>query len=605
VIRVRKIYDVTLPGERRALAQAQRILREQFPLVPEEDVARIADELRNPLHFRFRTILFIGENAAGTVKGFALLLHVADLGFCFLDYIGTAKGSMGGGVGSLLYERVREEAVRLQSPGLFYECLPDEERLCPHPELLPENAARLRFYERYGARPVVGTAYETPLSPQDSCPPMLVFDPLGLGVVLRRERAREVARAIMERKYRGVCPPEYVEAVVASFVDDPVRIREPRYARTPRVVPVSTAIPADERIALVVSDRHTIHHVRERGYVEAPVRLESILREIEPTGLFERVPPRRQPEAVLLTVHDADFVRYLRRICLGVDPGESVYPYVFPIRNTARPPRDLAMRAGYYCIDTFTPLNRNAYVAARRSVDCAVTAADELLAGRWLAYALVRPPGHHAERRAFGGFCYFNAAAIAAERLAGTGKVAVLDVDYHHGNGTERIFWERADVLTISIHAHPNHAYPYFSGFAGERGGGAGLGFSLNIPLPEELDGPRYLEELGRALERVRAFAPRFLVLSLGLDTAKGDPTGSWTLRGEHFAAMGRGIGALRVPTLVVQEGGYRIRTLGQNARHFFVGLREGAYGKIPPLPPAASPAPPAAPPGPASAPVP
>jgi acetoin utilization deacetylase AcuC-like enzyme len=207
-----------------------------------------------------------------------------------------------------------------------------------------------------------------------------------------------------------------------------------------------------------------------------------------------------------------------------------------------------------------------------------MTAADALLAGHRVAYALVRPPGHHAERSVFGGFCYFNSAAIAAHYLSAQGKVAMLDVDYHHGNGQQNIFYERADVLTVSIHGHPKFAYPYFSGFEDERGKHAGEGFNVNVPLPEIVDGRRYHKELGRVLERIKDFGPTVLVVPLGLDPAKGDPTGTWSLSADDFQQNGRLIGNLRLPTLVVQEGGYRIRTLGVNARRFLVGLHEGLH---------------------------
>jgi acetoin utilization deacetylase AcuC-like enzyme len=261
---------------------------------------------------------------------------------------------------------------------------------------------------------------------------------------------------------------------------------------------------------------------------------------------------------------------------------------VFPIRNATRPPIDLALRAGYYCIDTFTPLNRNAYAAARRCVDCAMTGASLLLEGHHLAYALARPPGHHAERRAFGGFCYFNSASIAAHYLSGEGKVAILDIDYHHGNGHQDIFYERSDVLTISIHGHPRFAYPYFTGFEDEKGTGPGEGYNLNLPLPEHVDGAQYTEALGRALRQIQKFRPQFLVVALGLDTAKGDPTGSWSLRAKDFEAVGHDIGELRLPTLVVQEGGYDNRVLGVNARHFFAGLWSATHDVKAPLVPAA-----------------
>jgi acetoin utilization deacetylase AcuC-like enzyme len=177
----------------------------------------------------------------------------------------------------------------------------------------------------------------------------------------------------------------------------------------------------------------------------------------------------------------------------------------------------------------------------------------------------------------FGGFCYLNSAAIAAHYFSAYGRVAMIDLDYHHGNGQQDIFYRRNDVLTLSIHGDPRFAYPYFSGFADEVGEDAGRGFNINLPLEEKLDGNRYYRVLGQALQQVTAFAPSFLVLCLGFDTAKADPTGSWSLAASDFERNGRAIGALGLPTLVVQEGGYKTRTLGINARHFFRGLWDGA----------------------------
>jgi len=276
-------------------------------------------------------------------------------------------------------------------------------------------------------------------------------------------------------------------------------------------------------------------------------------------------------------VHDSAFVDYLRRACSRVNSGRSIYPYVFPIRNQRRPPKELPLRAGYFCMDTFTPLNENAYLAARRAVDCTMTAADRVLQGARYAYALVRPPGHHAERRIFGGFCYFNNAAIAAHYLSQFGRVAMLDIDYHHGNGTQYIFYDRADVLTVSIHGHPSFAYPYFSGFRQEVGEGAGKGYNFNLPLPETITPERYRKMLARAIRRIRRFAPRFLVVGLGFDTGAGDPTGSWPNRPADFGRIGAMIGQQGYPTLIVQEGGYRTRTIGANARNFFEGLARAA----------------------------
>jgi acetoin utilization deacetylase AcuC-like enzyme len=576
---IRRVYDDITPSNQDAIRQVQDILRAQFPLLSRRDIKKLPEQLRNPMKFRFKAILFIAEGARRHVDGFALLFHEPALRFCYLDYISAGPQKTGGGIGGALYERVREEALDLETIGLFFECLPDDPALSHDPAIRKQNAARLRFYERYGARPIANTAYETPLKPGDDNPPYLVYDNLGQETELPRDTAREIVRAILERKYCGVCPPEYVTMVAASFKDDPVQLRKPKYIRK-QPLTVSRATRRDRRIRLVINDRHMIHHVEERGYVESPVRINAILEELDKTDIFERIPPRHFSDKHIRAVHDDGFVDYLERVCTGLDEDTAIYPYVFPVRNQTRPPKDLAVRAGYYCIDSFTPLTGNAYLAAKRAVDCALTAAKQLLEGYRIAYALIRPPGHHAEPATFGGFCYFNNAAIAANLLSGYGNVAMLDVDYHHGNGQQQIFYERGDVLTVSIHGHPRDTYPYFSGFKGEKGRGQGRGKNLNLPLPENIDGERHREALREALGRVSRFRPRYLVVPLGLDTAREDPTGSWTLEAADFEEMGKMIGSLGIPSLIVQEGGYDTRVLGINARSFLTGLWSEMFQK-------------------------
>jgi acetoin utilization deacetylase AcuC-like enzyme len=589
MFRIRRVYDDVLPNDRTAVEQVQEILRSQFGALSEADIKKLPLQLRNPLKFRFRTILHIAEGSRRLVKGFALMMHAPDLHFSYLDFLASDPKRMGSGTGGALYEGVRAEARALRSIGLFFECLPDDPDLCHRRDLLKENSARLRFYERYGARPIIHTAYETPISPDGDCPPYLVFDGLGLTEKPSAEHCRAIVRAILERKYGSKCPVNYIEKVVASFKDDPIRLREPRYARQGKHAPVMKAPrrSMDQRIGLVVSDRHQIHHVTDRGYVESPVRIRSILKELEKTDLFERLPIRHFSKKYVTAVHNRQFVEYLKAVCAEVAPDKSVYPYVFPIRNATRPPKDLPVRAGYFCMDVFTPLNQNAYHAARRSVDCALTAAQAILEGYRMAYALVRPPGHHAERHVFGGFCYFNSAAIAAHYLCRYGRTAILDIDYHHGNGAQDIFYDRSDVLTVSIHGHPRFAYPYFSGFEDEKGEGPGKGYNLNIPLPEVVNGVQYREALRRGVRRIRRFRPVFLIVALGLDPAKNDPTGTWLLTAGDFFENGKLIGGLNLRTLIVQEGGYRVRSLGVNARHFFSGLTSGAAGAIPARTPA------------------
>ncbi|AKF05175.1 GNAT family N-acetyltransferase [Sandaracinus amylolyticus] len=590
MFRIRLIHDDVLEADRVALTQVQSMLRAQFPGLRHETVDELPTLLRDPLAHRIRTFVFVAERQRqNDVRGFAILAHAPDLEFCYLDFISAAPKETGRGVGGALYERVREECRALGAKGLLFECLPDDPDDVSDPATLEQNRARLRFYERWGARPVIHTAYRTAIEPGGSTKdlPYLVFDDLGSGRPLGRDEAREIVRAILERKYAWLVTSEYVGRVVESIVDDPIELRPSRYRRkkvNAPSTPLPIDVPAHLRIPLLVAERHDVHHVRERGYVEAPVRIPVIKRELDRLPIFEPTQMRRFGREPIVAVHDDEFVDYLERVCAALPPKRSAYPYVFPVRNAGRMPDDLETRAGWYCIDTFTPLHKNVWLAATDAVDCALTGAAMILEGKArLAYALVRPPGHHAEHKSFGGFCYLNSAAIAAHHLgacAGGAKVAILDVDYHHGNGQQEIFWERGDVLTVSIHGHPRFAYPYFTGFEDEIGWGDGEGANLNLPLPEQVDGAAYDLALARALDAVRAFEPSFLVVCLGLDPGRGDPTGTWSLGASDFERNGRRIGALGVPTLVVQEGGYHTRNLGVHARHFFRGLWESATGR-------------------------
>ncbi len=571
LFRIRKITDSFHPSNQPAIDQVFEILRIHFPSVKEEKIKEILEQMKNPMKYHFSSTLFVAEDGRFSIKGFAILFYMPDAQFCFLDYIAVKPGKTSSGVGGAIYERIREEAQLLKSIGIFMECLPDDETLCSDPVEVKQNRARLAFYERYGARPITGTKYETPVNPDDNCPPYLVFDDLGNDYSLSATEAKRIIKKILQRKYPNYCPVEYVKMVVNSVKENPVRLRDFKYI--PKKRPVGKNKALKNLIPLIINDKHIIHHVRERGYIESPVRISSILKEISKLDAFNLRPARGFPDKHITEVHNPKYFDYFKTVCSNFPEGRSIYPYVFPVRNATRPPKDLSVLAGYYCIDTFTPLNNNAFIAARAAVNCALTGAELLLEGYHSAYALLRPPGHHAERDVFGGFCYFNNASIAAHFLSKYGKVAILDIDYHHGNGHQQIFYSRNDVLTISIHGNPSFAYPYFTGFADETGEGEGLSFNRNFPLKENIAGNEFLTVLKKALKVVKGFRPDFLIVSLGLDIAKGDPTGTWSLKASDFVNNGMELGKQPYPILFVQEGGYKNRTLGINARSFFQGF--------------------------------
>ncbi|MZQ80462.1 MAG: GNAT family N-acetyltransferase, partial [Bacteroidales bacterium] len=341
MIRIRKITNPYHEANIRKIRAVKEILREQFQAISEDKIAEFETQFVNPLSKKYQTAVFVAEDIHETVRAFAALLYMPDLQFCYLDYIAASPDSSSSGLGSALYERIREEAISLDAIGIFFECLPDDPALCRDPLTLVQNRKRLAFYERFGARPVTGTLYETPVKPEDDCPPYLIFDGLGLRQTVSRDELRGIVRAILERKYGDYADEEYNKMVINSITDDPVAIRPPQYTRRKLLPEPATAISEKKKIWLAVNDRHTIHHVRERGYVESPVRVKSILRELDKSGLFRMGKIREYSEKHILDVHDSNYYNYFKRVSQSIPKGQSVYPYVFPLRYATRAPKDL------------------------------------------------------------------------------------------------------------------------------------------------------------------------------------------------------------------------------------------------------------------------
>jgi acetoin utilization deacetylase AcuC-like enzyme len=315
---------------------------------------------------------------------------------------------------------------------------------------------------------------------------------------------------------------------------------------------------------------------------EVPERAERLLAAVRRAGHRVVAPEDHGPEP-RAAVHTARYLAFLegahRRWSELPDASPEIVPNVHPGPCMDAYPEGVVGQAGWHQADTACPIGAHTFEAACAAADCAVHAAELVLGGEPCAYALCRPPGHHAYADRAGGFCFLNNSAIAAERLVrrtGGGRVAVLDVDVHHGNGTQGIFWDRGDVLTVSIHGKPGAFYPFFCGYADERGEGAGEGANLNLPLPAGTGDDGYMTALDEALAAVRAFRPAALVVALGLDAFHGDPLAFLRVTTPGFAEIGRRIAGLGLPTVIVQEGGYVSDALGDNLASFLGGFEAG-----------------------------
>ena len=323
----------------------------------------------------------------------------------------------------------------------------------------------------------------------------------------------------------------------------------------------------------------------QRGIVrrnfEQPARAEALLEGCTELGLAPGPPPPAG-RAALEAVHDPAYIDFLRDApadWAALDaPGPELVPNIHPspemLANGARGGKTVLHKLGWFTADTSCPISAATWPAAEAAAACALAAADAAAAG-YHAYALCRPPGHHAYAARAGGHCYLNNAALAATRLRATGatRVAVLDIDSHHGNGTQGIFWARDDVLFVSVHGDPNGYYPWYVGHRGERGGPEAVGFNLNFPLLAGSGDPDWLEALTDGLTAIRRFGADALVLSLGFDASEHEPLGYLRVTEDGFARAAEAISALGLPTAIVQEGGYNTDVIGGLLARFL-----GAY---------------------------
>ncbi len=315
---------------------------------------------------------------------------------------------------------------------------------------------------------------------------------------------------------------------------------------------------------------------------DVPERVLRIRAALDAAGGFVSTRARPFPSANLRRLHP--YHDYIEHVCSAIDsPETEIYPDLFPGAGSGLRPRHHPLWMGLVCTDAVTPLKQHTYRAAKGSADAAQTAADLVLRGEERqVYALCRPSGHHAGPRVFGGYCYFNNAALAAELLSSGGQGVLLDIDFHHGNGTQEIFWRREDVYTASIHCDPDIEYPYYTGYANEVGDGPGRGKNLNIPLPRETDEARYLAALHAFAEAITPHAPQWLVVAAGFDTHERDHVGGFRLPTDAFERIGAALGHLALPTVIVQEGGYALDVIGPTVAAFLKGFAEARQDTSP-----------------------
>jgi acetoin utilization deacetylase AcuC-like enzyme len=315
-----------------------------------------------------------------------------------------------------------------------------------------------------------------------------------------------------------------------------------------------------------------------RRYWEVPARADALLSAVLAAGL----PTRSAADHGLQPigrVHDAGYLAFLQTAFSRWQELSGAGPILraqaYAVRHKARRPEGVLGQAGYYLSSLSAPIVAATWTAAVGSASAAVEAAEAVLGGERFAYALCRPPGHHAHTDMAGGFCYLNNAAIAAQRLLdrGSGPVAILDFDVHHGNGTQQIFYERDNVQYVSVHGDPAGLYPWFAGYADETGQGRGLGCNLNLPLPPGARDDAFIAAIARGLDAIAAKRPSALVVSVGFDAQEGDPAANLAVGAEGFRAAGSMVAALSVPTVLIQEGGYLVERLGANLTAFLTGL--------------------------------
>jgi acetoin utilization deacetylase AcuC-like enzyme len=337
----------------------------------------------------------------------------------------------------------------------------------------------------------------------------------------------------------------------------------------------------------VFSEEHRLHfgkyELMDGKFVtpfECPERMDSIMQQIDETKLGEVVAPQDFGLDPVARVHAQEFIDFMQTAYADwkQSHGDSdAMPICWPTRTfRQKPPQEIDGKLSYYSFDAGTPITAGTWQAITASVNVALTGVELIHSGKNTVFSACRPPGHHAGPDIYGGYCFFNNAAVAAQALLDRGaeRVTLLDVDYHHGNGSQAIFYDRADVLYVSLHADPRQDFPYFLGYADETGREAGKGFNCNLPMPWGTQWEDYRKSLDQGLKQIRSFSPDAMVISLGVDTYEKDPISRFKLTSEHFLKLGDIIAnEIHCPSLFIMEGGYAVDDIGINVLNVLTGF--------------------------------
>jgi len=320
--------------------------------------------------------------------------------------------------------------------------------------------------------------------------------------------------------------------------------------------------------------KYEIFNGDKTPHAETSLRVKNIEKILKYQGFTINNKIENVPNSLLYKIHNAKYITFIRNTCNQLQVNKYIYPSVFKIKGATNSV-DITAQIGRWSSDTYTPLSTNTYRSAFAAASVAYTVAKNIMKNKHkVGYALCRPPGHHASSNLMGGYCYLNNSAIAAHYLSEYGKVAILDIDLHHGNGTQEIFYKRSDVLTISIHADPRYKFPYYSGYKNEMGENEGKGYNYNFPLSKNTDNALYQKTLIKTLAIITKYNPKYIVVPLGLDTFEKDPIGYFKLTTSYYKSIAESINKLNIPTVIVQEGGYDSKELGLNVASFLAGFK-------------------------------